>query len=122
MHACNHLLTNRRKKVIKEQNENILDKMWCCVIRFCPWEPNKHKVIFKEVNIIEAHSTDDGIYVVSDWEDPFLYGTCETVCGYYNKISVKSKITGFFDTEEDARRAYKKLMEEWISVIRNTME
>ena len=111
----------RKKKTIKELYEPVLDKMWCCLIRFRPWEPERHKVIIQRVNITEAYATADGIFVKSDFQDPFCIYSEENIDGYIDKIVARRYFSGFFETEEEAKLAYNKLMEDWISVIRKNM-
>lgn len=109
----------RRKKIsAKELYAPVLDQMWCCVINFCPWNPKEHKVLFKKVNIVKAEVDTDGIYVVSDWVDPFHKYEEDPIKGYIDKITMRWHTAGFFETEEEAKSAYNKLMELWIGVIR----
>ena len=114
-----NLFTRKKKKTIKELYEPVLDKMWCCLVNFCPWEPTRHKVIFREVGIIDAHATKEGIYVKSDWNNPFRFDS--KVDGYIDEICVRFDTAGFFETEDEAKKAYNKLMENWIAVIRANM-
>ena len=114
-----NLFARKKKMSIKELYEPVLDKMWCCLVRFCPWEPIRHKVIFRKVGIIDAHATAEGIYVKSDWANPFDFNS--KVDGFIDKITVRYHTTGFFETEDEAKMAYNKLMENWIAVIRANM-
>ena len=108
---------------IKELYAPVIDQMWCCVVNFCPWRPNDHRVVFKKVNIVKAEADKDGIWVTSDFNNPYNKYSNETdfIGGYIDKITIRFHTSGFFDTEEEAKAAYNKLMEDWIAVIKNKM-
>ena len=115
-----NLFARKKKKTIKELYEHFLDKMWVCSLNFSPWCPDKYKVIFKEVEITEAHADKYGIWVKSNWVSP-LSCSNEGVSGYIDRIEMEYNCCGFFETEDEAKKAYNKLMEEWIAVIRANM-
>lgn len=118
-----NILGRKRKKSIKELYAPVIDQMWCCVVNFCPWRPNDHRVVFKKVNIVKAEADKDGIWVTSDFNNPYNKYSNETdfISGYIDKITIRFHTSGFFDTEEEAKVAYNKLMEDWIAVIKNGM-
>ena len=111
----------RKRMTIKELYAPVIDQMWCCVVNFCPWSPDKHGVIFKKVNIVKAIADRDGIWVESDSQNPFEKYCKNILRGYIDKITMTSNTTGFFETEEAAKAAYNKLMEDCIAVIKNKM-
>ena len=110
-----------KKLSIKELYAPVLDKMWCCVINFCPWTPDRHGVVFKKVDIIKAEADKEGIWVESDFQNPYEKYRDDFVRGYIDKITMRSQTSGFFETKEAAEEAYNALMEKWIAVIRNGM-
>lgn len=113
---------NRRKKLtIKQLYAPVLDEMWCCVVNFCPWNPERHDVVFKKVRIIKAEATQDGIWVESDFQNPFDKYSKDTIKGYIDKIEMRFHTCGFFDTENEAKIAYNALMNKWIEVIRSKL-
>ena len=118
-----NIFGRQRKKSIKELYAPVIDQMWCCVVNFCPWRPNDHRVVFKKVNIVKAEADKDGIWVTSDFNNPYNKYSNETdfIGGYIDKITIRFHTSGFFDTEEEAKAAYNKLMEDWIAVIKNGM-
>ena len=116
-----NLFGRRKRMTIKELYAPVIDKMWCCVANFCPWSPSDHGVVFKKVNIVKAEADGEGIWVESDIKNPFGYCSQDVVVGYIDKFTRYSYISGFFETEEEAKSAYNKLMEDWIAVIKNKM-
>lgn len=114
-----NLFSRRRKKTIKELYEPVLDEMWCCIIQFRPWEPENHKVVFKKVKILKAEATPDGIWVESNFQNPFEKYSKEMVKGYIDTIVSRFQTSGFFETEKEAKMAYNALMNKWISVIKS---
>lgn len=119
-----NLFSRKKKLSIKSIFEPVLDKMWVCAINFCPWNSDMHDVVFKKVGIKNASADKEGIYVVSDFHDPFTSVVCSSdyLCGYIDKITVRGRICGFFETEELAKKAYNELMNKWIDVIKSKME
>ena len=115
-----NFLSNKKKRSVKELYEPVLEDMWICAFNFCPWTPDEHKVVFKKVGIVSAHAYNDGIYVESDFHNPF-YSYSECMKGYVDKIQMRFNC-GFFETEDAAKTAYKELMNKWIDVIKSTME
>ena len=111
----------RRNKVsVKELYQDIplLDKMWMCVARFCPWNPDGHGVKFVEVSIKRAEAEKNGIYVHSPCRNPF--DGDESMSGYIDKITSQFGYwVGFFETKDEAVAAYNKLMDDWVKVIQN---
>lgn len=116
-----NIFKRRKKLSLKELYAPVLDEMWCCVINFCPWKPDRHRVVFKKVNIIKAEAATEGIWVQSDFQNPYEKYHEDFVSGYIDKITMRMQTSGFFETRELAEKAYNALMEEWIAVIRNGM-
>lgn len=108
---------------LKELYAPVLDRMWVCVVNYCPWRPADHDVVFKEVNILEAHADSEGIYVKSDFANPFIKHPSSTdiICGYIDRIDMRFHCCGFFETEDAAKKAYNELMEKWIETVRSKM-
>ena len=115
------LFGRRKRMTIKELYAPVIDKMWCCVVNFCPWRPDEHGVVFRKVNIIKAEADKDGIWVESDFQNPYDMYSKDPIKGYIDKITMRFHTSGFFETEEEAKAAYNKLMEDWIAVIKNKM-
>ena len=113
----------KKKKVvtIKDIYAHVLDQMWVCVFDFEPWKPERHEVIFKKVNIVKACADEKGIFVESSESDPFCPYENRRLCGYIDTISDQWHWTGFFETKEEAEKAYNELMKRWISVIESKM-
>jgi hypothetical protein len=113
----------KKKKVvtIKDIYAHVLDQMWVCVFNFEPWSPESHEVIFKKVNIVKACANEKGIFVESSEPDPFSPYDNRCLCGYIDRISNSWNWTGFFETKEEAEKAYNDLMKKWISVIESKM-
>ena len=114
-----NIFKKQKKLTIKELYAPVLDEMWVCTFRFTPWEPENHKVIFKKVKIVKAEADKDGIYVKSLEPDPFDQSS--ELHGYIDKITCNWHWTGFFETKEEAEKAYNDLMKKWISVIESKM-
>ena len=114
------IFNRKKKKSLKELYEPVIDKMWLCLVHFSPWNPNDHDVLFKEVNITEAHADKYGIYVVSDYIDSRCCSS-QPIGGYIDKLEMRYNWCGFFETEESAKAAYNATMEEWIATIRSKM-
>ena len=112
------IFKRRKKMSLKELYPNFLDEMWMCRFTFRPWEPGGYEVVFKKVKITEARATPDGIFVKSDEKEEHC-SNC--ICGYIDRFTCNWEWTAFFETEEEAKRAYDALMEEWISVMRSKM-
>ena len=113
---------NRRKKLsIKELYAPVLDEMWCCVVNFSPMDPNQHGVVFKKVNIVKAEADKEGIWVESDFQNPYDKYSKDTIKGYIDKITMRFHTAGFFETKEAAEKAYNELMQQWIDVIKRSM-
>ena len=109
----------KKKMTIKELYAPVLDEMWVCAFRFSPWEPKDHKVIFKKVKIVKAVACKEGIYVKASEPNPFDQSS--ELRGYIDKITCNWHWTGFFETKEEAEKAYNDLMKKWISVIESKM-
>ena len=116
-----NIFKKQKKMTIKELYAPVLDEMWVCVFNFTPWEPENHKVIFKKVKIVEAKATPDGIVVISDEKDPFYFSEGYILRGYIDRITSQWSWNGFFETKEEAEKAYNDLMKKWISVIESKM-
>lgn len=117
-----NIFSRKKRMTAKELYAPVLDKMWVCVIKFCPWDPSKHDVAFKEVNVVSASAHSDGIFVKSDAKNPFCsYSASETLSGYIDRIDINHSC-GFFDTEIEAKGAYVKLMNDWIDVIKSKLK
>ena len=117
-----NIFSRKKKMTIKQLYAPVLDKMWVCVISFCPWDPSKHDVVIKEVNIVSANADNNGIFVMSDAKNPFRsYSSSDTMRGYIDKIDWRFDYCGFFDTEVEAKGAYVMLMNDWIDVIRSKL-
>ena len=118
-----NIFKKQKKLTIKElyAQAPIIDEMWVCAFNFEPWEPEKHKVVFKKVKIVEAKATPDGIFVTADEKDPLYFSESYKLRGYIDKITSQWSWTGFFETKEDAEKAYNELMKKWISVIESKM-
>lgn len=113
----------KKKMTLKELYAPVLDEMWVCTFNFCPWDENDNKVYIKKVKIISARAENKGIFVESS--SPYPFGTSsmgDVMKGYIDRISSGWYWTGFFETREEAVKAYKELMEKWISAIRGNME
>ena len=112
------LFKKKKKMTLKELYAPVLDRMWVCVLNFCPWNPKGHDVKFMEVSIRKAEADKEGIYVNSDDRNPF--DESETMNGYIDKITSSFGYwVGFFETKEEAVAAYNKLMDEWVKVIQD---
>lgn len=103
----------------KHKDAPFIDEMWVCTFKFKPWEPEDYKVIIKKVKIVMAEAGKDGIFVTSSEKDPFNQHS--ELRGYVNKITCDSQWTGFFETKEEAEKAYNELMKKWISEIESKM-
>ena len=114
-----NIFKKQKKLTIKELYAPVLDEMWVCTFRFNPWEPENHTVIFKKVKIVMAEADTDGIFVKSSEPDPF--DNRSDLRGYIDKITCNWHWTGFFETKEEAEKAYNDLMKKWISVIESKM-
>lgn len=114
-----NLFSRRKKLSLKSIFEPVLDRMWVCTVNFTPWDPDRHGVKFMEVPILDAHATPDGIYVKTSRRDPF---SGDEMDGYIDKIEMRYRCRGFFETEEAAKKAYNDLMNKWIDVIKSKME
>ncbi len=113
------IFKKQKKLTIKELYAPVLDEMWVCVFNYVPWEPENHKVIFKKVKIVMAQAGKDGIFVQSSEPDPL--DSSSELRGYIDKITCNWHWTGFFETKEEAEKAYNDLMKKWISVIESKM-
>lgn len=111
----------KKKMTIKELYAPVLDEMWVCTFNFCPWDETRNKVVFKKVKIVSAEATREGIWVKSNEPYPFD-GTNEDMCGYIDKIDCRWYWNGFFETKEEAEKAYVELMEKWIGEIRKNVD
>ena len=94
----------------------LLDKMWVCVFRFSPWEPKDFKVVFKKVDIVKAVAYKEGVWVESTEHDP-LGGSDKHLDGYVDRITSQWHWVGFFETREEAVKAYNKFMDDCIAEI-----
>jgi hypothetical protein len=117
-----NLFSRKKEKPVsvKELYAPVLEDMWVCAFNFCPWNQEEHRVVYKKVGIVTARAYKDGIYVESNFKNPF-YGSAGEMTGYVNKLSIRHNC-GFFETEDAAKTAYKELMNKWIDVIKSTME
>lgn len=109
---------DKQRKLNKSASPDIklLDKMWMCVFCFNPWDVERHNVVFKEVGIVKAYAEEGGIFVESNENSPFL--TCDyPMSGYIGKFTSQRHWVGFFETKEEAIKAYNDLMKKWVDVI-----
>lgn len=116
-----NIFKKQKKMTIKELYAPVLDKMWVCVFNFSPWDVKEHGVVFKKVNIIKACADEKGIFVESDERDPFTMYEKERLRGYIDHITSSWHWVGFFETKEEAEKAYNDLMKKWIGVIESKM-
>ena len=116
-----NIFKKQKKLTLKELYAPVLDEMWVCAFKFNPWDPENHKVIFKKVKIVEAKATPDGIFVTADEKDPLYLSESYKLRGYIDRITPQRSWTGFFETKEDAEKAYNELMKKWILVIESKM-
>ena len=116
-----NIFKRQRKLTIKELYAPVLDEMWVCAFDFAPWSEERHQVMFKKVNIVKASADQKGIFVESNEQDPFSPYDNRFLCGYIDTISDNWHWTGFFETKEEAEKAYNKLMKKWIGVIESKM-
>ena len=116
-----NIFKRRKKLSLKELYAPVLDEMWCCVVNFSPMDPNQHGVVFKKVNIVKAEADKEGIWVESDFPNPFYKYTKEPIKGYVDKIGCCFHTAGFFETKEAAEKAYNELMQQCIDVIKRSM-
>lgn len=116
-----NIFKKQKKLTLKELYAPVLDKMWVCVFNFCPWDVEKHDVVFKKVNIIKACADEKGIFVESDEQDPFTLYDKEHLRGYIDRITSSWHWVGFFETKEKAEKAYNDLMKKWVGVIESKM-
>lgn len=114
-----NIFKKQKKLTIKELYAPVLDEMWVCAFNFTPWSPEDHGVVFKKVKIVKAEACQEGIYVKSSEPDPF--DNSSELRGYIDKITCNWRWTGFFETKEEAEKAYNDLMKKWISVIESKM-
>ena len=114
-----NIFKKQKKITIRDLYTPVLDEMWVCTFRFNPWEPENHTVIFKKVKIVMAEADKNGIFVRSSEPDPF--DNHSELCGYIDKITCNWRWTGFFETKEEAVKAYNDLMKKWIGVIESKM-
>ena len=114
-----NIFKKQKQMTIKELYAPVLDEMWVCAFKFNPWEPENHKVIFKKVKIVMAEADKEGIFVKSSEPDPFDQHS--ELYGYIDKITCNWRWTGFFETKEEAEKAYNELMKKWIGVIESKM-
>lgn len=118
-----NIFNKKKKMTIKELYSPVLDEMWVCTFDFCPWDEKDNSVYIKKVEIVSARADSKGIFVESSSPYPFGTSSMKNVMqGYIDKISSGLYWTGFFETREDAVKAYNELMEKWISSIRANME
>lgn len=115
------IFKKRKKLTIKELYAPVLDKMWVCVFNFCPWDVEEHDVVFKKVTIVKASADEKGIFVESDEQDPFTRYDKERLRGYIDRITSSWHWVGFFETKEEAEKAYNELMKKWVAVIESKM-
>ena len=115
------IFKKRKKLTIKELYAPVLAKMWVCVFNFCPWDVEEHDVVFKKVNIVKASADEKGIFVESDKQDPFTRYDKERLRGYIDRITLSWHWVGFFETKEEAEKAYNELMKKWVAVIESKM-
>lgn len=118
-----NIFQKKKKKTLKELYTPVLDEMWVCTFNFCPWDEEDNSVYIKKVKIVSARADSKGIFVESS--SPYPFGTSsmkDVMKGYIDRISSGWYWTGFFETREEAVKAYKELMEKWISAIRGNME
>ena len=113
------IFKKQKKLTIKELYTPVLDEMWMCTFKFNPWDPEQHKVVFKKVKIVKAEADRGGIFVWSS--DPNPFDNSLESYGYIDKITCSRHWTGFFETKEEAEKAYNDLMKKWISVIESKM-
>jgi hypothetical protein len=114
-----NIFKKQKKLTLKELYAPVLDEMWVCTFKFNPWEPENHKVVFKNVPIVKAEADKEGIYVKSS--EPYPFDQSSDLRGYIGKITCNLHWTGFFETKEEAEKAYNDLMKKWISVIESKM-
>ena len=116
----------KRRKVTAEDlrklYSQVIDRMWVCVVRFRPWDKEEHDVVFKEVDIVKAEATPNGILVEADERDPFReYETSSNLTGYLDRFTHNWHWVGFFETKAQAENSYNAMMDEWIGVIQSKM-
>jgi hypothetical protein len=116
-----NIFKKQKAKTIKELYTPVLDQMWVCVFDFAPWSEERHQVMFKKVNIVKAYADEKGIFVESNEQDPFSTYDNRCLCGYIDTIFDHWHWTGFFETKEEAEKAYNDLMKKWIGVIESKM-
>ena len=114
------IFKKKKKMTIKELYAPVLDEMWVCTFNFRPWDESGNKVIFKKVVIVSAEATRDGIWVMSGERYPF-HENDETICGYIDKFDCGRYWTGFFETEEEAKKAFNDLMIKWCDVMKSNI-
>lgn len=118
-----NIFKKKKKMSIKELYAPVLDEMWVCAFNFCPWDEDKYKVFFKKVKIVRAEATKEGIWVKSDEPYPFESAcTDDVMCGYIDKIDCRWYWIGFFETKEEAEKAYVELTEKWIDRMKKSVE
>lgn len=114
------IFKKQKKMAIKELYAPVLDEMWVCTFNFYPWDEDAHKVFIRKVNIIKAVADSKGIMVTSS--EPYPFGTSsisDSMHGYIGRITNGFHWTGFFETEEEAKKAFNDLMEKWCGVIKS---
>ena len=116
-----NIFKKRKKLTLKELYAPVLDEMWVCVFNFEPWDVKAHDVVFKKVNIVKASADEKGIFVESDEQDPFDKYDKSKLRGYIDRITSSWHWVGFFETKEEAEKAYNELMKKWIGVIESKM-
>lgn len=117
-----NIFKKKKKMSLKELYTPVLDEMWVCTFNFCPWDEDKNKVVFKKVKIVRAEATADGIWVRCNEPYPFE-SSCsdDCMCGYIDKFECRWYWNGFFETKEEAEKAYTELTETWIERIKKNV-
>ncbi len=97
----------------------LLGKMWLCLVDFCPGEVFRKAFVNVPINMVV--STADGLQVRTyDISHPFDR-TSGKINGFFGvmKQIYSNTWSGFFETEEEAKRAFNELMDEWIDIMQN---
>lgn len=121
-------LFKRKKKMsvqkLREQYQPVLDDMWVVNFIYQPWKGGGIDVDIRKVGIDKASACREGIYVTStEYAALHGWGSADQLCGYLDRIeSTSSGWTGFFETEEAAKKAYADTMAKWIAAMQKSVE
>ena len=112
----------RRSK--KASSPDYLGRMWACVVKFEPEaEPGRrYGAVVKNVGIVEAYARDGEKYVTSD--EQYLFGGDNPIrlAGPVGRLEYDKSShmwIGFFETEDEAKKGYRRFADTLLSEIKS---